>query len=182
MQFSNSSLLSRQEILELPYEKFIPGRLWTPEPPEDMENTRLLLWTTVLVPAQLNQINSQEEYFLLLVRRVEWLIEQAIQLWLMDYGLEEEKQAEASVAMQIMEYTPIYMNSLSRRQSPRQMATHLVMNYQELQQQCFPYGEQQFPVTPHLKPEESLRYLEDMNLIDWLMWMNMDANPHYFQD
>lgn len=181
MHSSNSKALSRTETLELPYEEFIPGRLWTPTYPTQSEEEPPLVWTTVLVPIQLTQIISQQEYFFLLIRRVEWLIQQAIQNWLLEYEPQEEKEAEAWIAREISEYLPMYLNNLSRQQSPRQMAEYLVMNYQELQQQCFPVVEQ-FPVAPHPALEQNLTYLADMNLIDWLMWMNMDANPHYFQD
>ena len=76
----------------------------------------------------------------------------------------------------------MYVNNLTRHRSPRQMAERLVMNYQELQQQCFPSWEQEFPITPYPELETNFDLMIDMNLTDWLMWMNMEANPHYFQD
>lgn len=181
MLSSNRTTMNKTEILELPYEEFMPGRRWTPTYVTTTSEAPPLLWTTVLVPQQLSQIESKEEYFLLLMRRVEWLIEQSIRDWLMTYEPQEELEAQAWVAQEINQYLLMYLNNLSKQQTPKQMASYLVMNYQELQQQCL-RAEQQFPITPHPDLETGLNYLEDMNLIDWLMWMNLDANPHYFQD
>jgi hypothetical protein len=46
----------------------------------------------------------------------------------------------------------------------------------------FPNGGDPFPVILHSTMEENLSYLADMNLMDWSMWMNLDANPHNFRD
>ena len=180
MQLSNN-LYNRQGIRELPYEEFIPGRLWTPTFPTDPQQESPLTWTTVLVPAFLNQIESREEYFLLLARRIEYLISQAVQLWLTEYKPHQDKEAEYWVAMQINEYMPMYLNSLGPNQTPLEMAIYLVQTYQELQSSC-QLDLHTFPVPPHPAMETSFYYLDDMNLTDWLAFMNMEANPHYFQD
>lgn len=177
-QPANSSQLSRVEILRLPYGQFMPGRRWTPTFPTNTAKAPPLVWTTVLVPQQLEQIESPEEYLLLLTRRVEWLIEQMVE-WKMTYEAYEELEAKDWVAQEINQYLPMYMNSINQEQSPHQMASYLVMNYQELQRGSLT---QQFPVSPYPMLETGTNYLEDMNLIDWLMFMNMDAKAHYFQD
>ena len=171
---------NRRKIMELPYQESIPGRLWSPKTTLNRESFYPLRWTTVLLPQQLDQIESKEEYLLLLTRRVEWLIEQAISDWLISYEPQEELEAEWRIAQQINQYLPTYLEDRSRRESPQQIASYLVMNYQELQEAAL--EDQQFPVIPHPEVETGLNYLTDMNLMDWLAFMNMEANPHYFQD
>ena len=188
MPSNNNTVLHRKEILELPYNEFLPGRLWTPENTTTTKTQEVppLLWTTVLVPGQLNEIESRQEYFFLLMRRVEWIVEKAIHDWLETYVPLEEREPQNWVAKEINQYLPVQMKYVGRDDTPRQMAEHLVMDYWELQKACFSfrqeYWEQEFPVTPYLIPQTSLSYLLDMNLLDWLAFMNMDANPHYFQD
>ena len=171
---------NRKKIMELPYKEFMQGRRWTPRESNLAEDSPPLLWTTVVLPEPLSQIESKEEYLLLLTRRVEWLIEGAISDWLISYEPQEELEAQWRIAQEINQYLPMYLEDRSRRESPHQMASYLVMNYQELQDAAL--EEQQFPVTPHPAMETGLDYLENMNLMDWLMWMNVEANPHYFQD
>ena len=97
MQQLGSNLYSRREILELPDQEFVPGRRWTPTFPTDTAISPPLLWTTVLVPEQLLQITSKEEYLLLLTRRVEWLIEQMLD-WKTTYEAYEEVEASSGAS------------------------------------------------------------------------------------
>jgi hypothetical protein len=60
------------------------------------------------------------------------------------------------------------------------MASYLITNYWNLQQAAL--NDQQFPVTPPPKLETDLRLFREMNLMDWLAFMNTEANPHNFQD
>ena len=169
---------NRRKIMELPYKEFTPGKLWCPTFPTSLDPP--LVWTTVLIPEQLSQIESEEEYLLLLTRRVEWLIQEWIDDWMANYDQEEDLEVKLWIVQEIEQYLPLDLQYLNPSQSPREMASYLITNYWNLQQAAL--NEQQFPVSPPPKLETDLNLLREMNLMDWLAFMNTEANPHNFQD
>jgi len=113
------------ENFELPYSAYLEqGRAWSPVWDETRRGSNCWL---VLAPPSVETIESESDYFALLARRIEWMIED----WIENYGRElpmrvdledEEAVRSGTIEMISRAVPPAIGMGLSDRQSNREIS------------------------------------------------------------
>ncbi len=137
--------MSDNDFEQSPYELFLNlGTAWCPN---WTEQRRGFHWNLVLVPSSTVEIESEDDYCLLLVRRVEW----HLQDWIERYGDEmnvdpRDRKAVKQATLQLIE-SRLGIEQLDSSMSDRAIATAIVKTIQtDYRTHLFPHT-LLFPVT-----------------------------------